>query len=319
MKPLVSIIIPVYNGEKYIAKCIRSVLAQSYDRLQIIVVNDGSRDSSADIIMRYAGENENIIFIDKENEGVANARNDAVRQASGDYLLFIDADDYIGSGYVEELVECAVKHNSELVISGYTLVHSDERMLKAIIPDIYERNVKEEWAYRICSTWGRLYSSSFWKKHQLTFIQEEGARAEDVPITMFTNAMARNISVIPNTGYYYRQHEESAMHKNGGYFRFPYEAFRLAYDSVLEADITNSMEFFLIGTLKLFAQFEFGIYRHADKVERAAFREYVHELLGRTHGEALRAWRKRLCSIEFPLLYKFVIEAFVLKYKGCMK
>lgn len=319
MKPLVSIIIPVYNSEKYIARCICSVLDQSYDRLQIIVVNDGSKDYSGDIIAGYAETNENILFIDKQNEGVANARNDALKKAEGDYLLFVDADDYLGTGYVKELVECAIREKSELVISGYTLVRSDESMIKEIIPDIYERNVKEEWAYRICSTWGRLYSSSFWKEHKLSFIQEEGARAEDVPITMYANAMAQNICMIPNTEYYYRQHEESAMHKDNGYFRFPYEAFRLAYDSVLEADITNSMEFFLIGTLKLFAQFEFGIYRHADKVERTAFRKYVHELLGRTNGDALRAWRKRLCSIEFPVLYKFVIEAFALKYKGCMK
>lgn len=313
MKPLVSIIIPVYNGEKYIDKCMRSVLNQSYDRVQIIVVNDGSTDSSRDIILGYVEASKNITFIDKENQGVANARNDALKKAEGDYLLFVDADDYIGTDYVEALVECALCEKSELVISGYTMVRSDERMIKEIVPDSYKRNENEEWAYRICSTWGRLYSSSFWKKNNLSFRQEEGARAEDVPVTMYANAMAKNICIIPNTAYYYRQHEESAMHKDGGYFRFPYTAFREVFEQVLSSDIPNSKDFFLIGTLKLFTQFEFIIYRKANLNERKKIRSYICELLEGTG--AFSMWKKMRRTLDFPVSYKLIIDAFVIKYR----
>lgn len=319
MEPLVSIIIPAYNVEKYIDKCIQSVLTQTYKNVEIILVNDGSKDASGAIIQRFARNNSNIVFLDKQNEGVANARNDGIKAANGDYLLFVDADDYIDATYVEDMTKAAIKENSELVISGYTLVHSDERKIKEIIPDEYVQNEKEEWAYRISSTWARLYSRSFWEQHELAFLQEKNARAEDVPIAMYANAMAKNICMIPNAGYYYRQHEESAMHKEGGYFRFPYEAFKSTFESIMEKTCENSIEFFLIGTLKLFAHFEFVIYRSADKKERDVFRKYVSSLLNRKEGAAYKAWKRRRFFVKLPLSHKVLMEFLVIKYRRCKK
>lgn len=317
MEPTVSVIIPAYNAEKYIDKCIRSVIEQSYKKVQIVVVNDGSSDSTREIIEKYLDGNEHIIFIDKQNEGVANARNDGIYAASGEYLLFVDSDDYIGTTYVEDMVNAAIINESELVISGYTLVTQDEKKIKEIVPDEYKSGEKEEWAYRICSTWGRLYSHTFWKKNKLFFLQEKGARAEDIPVAMYANAMAKNICVVQNSTYYYRQHDESAMHKGGGYFRFPYKAYKETFDKVAERRCENSIEFFLLGTIKLFAHFEFVIYRNASKEERSIFKKYICDLLSRNDKRAYTVWKKKRYRLRFPILHKVLMEFLMRKYKGC--
>lgn len=316
MRPTVSIIIPAYNVEKYIDKCIQSVVAQSYKEIQIILVNDGSKDSSGEIIKKYAGQDDRIVFIDKENAGVANARNDGVKIAIGEYLMFVDSDDYIGSSYVEDMVKVAVKNASELVISGYTLVREDEKKIKEIIPDSYVSGENEEWAYRICSTWGRLYRSSFWRKNKMRFEQEEGARAEDVPLAMYANVMANNICVVQNAEYFYRQHSSSAMHKDGGYFCFPYKAFAEIFEKVMNNSGTNSMEFFLLGTLKLFAYFEFVIYRNAGIKEKKRLREYVHVLMKQSKVSVCSVWKKKRISLKFPFHHKILMEILFVKYRG---
>ena len=316
MRPTVSIIIPAYNVEKYIDKCIQSVLAQSYEEIQVVLVNDGSKDSSGEIIKKYAAEDHRIVFLDKENAGVANARNDGVKVATGEYLMFVDSDDYIGNTYVEDMVNAAIQNDSELVISGYTLVQEDEKVIKEIIPDVYESGKKEEWAYRICSTWGRMYRSTFWKKHKMRFVEEKGARAEDVPVAMYANVMANNICMIQNPEYFYRQHSASAMHKDGGYFRFPYKAFTETFETVMNSYERDSVEFFLLGTLKLFAYFEFVIYRNADREEKKKLREYVHGLMEQSKVSVCKIWKKERISLEFPILHKILIEILFVKYKG---
>ena len=318
MKPVVSVIIPAYNVEKYIEKCIQSVLMQSYRQLQIIIINDGSQDSTGEIVERYAAQNPNIIYIDKENGGVANARNDGVKVATGEYLLFVDSDDYISETYIENMVRAAMDNESELVISGYTLVHQDERRIKEIVPDEYVPGEREEWAYRICSTWGRLYKRFFWEMNNLAFLQEDGARAEDVPIAMYANAMARNICVIPEPGYYYRQHDEAAMHKSGGYFRFPYEAFEMMYPGILKNGCINSLEFFLLGTVKLFAHFDFVIYRNAPKEERVVFKRFVSDFLSE-NTLTYQIWKEKRRSLRFPLLHKILMQILLVRYKGYRK
>lgn len=101
---LVSIIIPVYNCEKYLDKCLGSVIAQSYRKLEIIVINDGSKDNSGQIIQEYADNYANILPINQTNSGVSAARNNGIEKASGEYLLFVDGDDYLEAEYVKKLV-----------------------------------------------------------------------------------------------------------------------------------------------------------------------------------------------------------------------
>lgn len=120
--PLISIIIPAYNSEKYIAHCLDSILAQTYLNYEIIIVNDGSKDGTADIIDRYAAEHDCITVIHQENGGVTRARLNGVAQTSGEYIGFVDSDDEIEPDMYELLVGNALKYNADISHCGYSMV-----------------------------------------------------------------------------------------------------------------------------------------------------------------------------------------------------
>ena len=108
-QPAISVIIPVYNQEKYVGKCIRSVLGQSFQDFEVIIVNDGSTDKSLKICQKYAESDPRITVIDKQNDGVTLARKDGVLKSQGDYLFFIDSDDYLVKNALGTLIEIAKK------------------------------------------------------------------------------------------------------------------------------------------------------------------------------------------------------------------
>ena len=117
-KPLVSIVVPVFNAEKYLAKCIESVLKQTYETLEVILIDDGSKDGSAVICDQYALFDERIIVFHIKNSGVSNARNLGIQKATGKYICFIDSDDVIDKEYVEKLVVPYLQYPIELSICG---------------------------------------------------------------------------------------------------------------------------------------------------------------------------------------------------------
>ena len=113
--PLVSVVVPVYNVERYVGQCLESILSQSYTNLEIIIVNDGSKDSSADICKRYADLDDRILLINKENGGLSSARNAALDKVHGKYLMYVDSDDYIKPEMIKNMVDVAEKENVDLV------------------------------------------------------------------------------------------------------------------------------------------------------------------------------------------------------------
>ena len=122
IKQRISVIIPLYNQEKYIGKCIRSVLDQSFQDFEIIVVNDGSTDSSMKICRKYAKKDHRISIIEKQNEGLSRARRDGFLKATGDYIFFLDSDDYISRDALIKLITLANKHNLDIVAGNHDRV-----------------------------------------------------------------------------------------------------------------------------------------------------------------------------------------------------
>ena len=119
MEELVSIILPIYNAEKYLERCLESIITQTYANIEIILINDGSTDNSINIIKEYAIKDSRIIIIDKENEGVSVARNIGILKARGKYICFVDADDYIEKSMIEKMKCCIDKENVDLVRINY--------------------------------------------------------------------------------------------------------------------------------------------------------------------------------------------------------
>lgn len=118
----VSVIVPVYNSEKVLERCISSILAQTYNNIEIILVNDGSTDNSGDICNSYSKKNKRICVIHQENMGVSAARNSGILHAAGDYVQFVDSDDYIDRNMTETLVNALEKSSASVVICGYKLI-----------------------------------------------------------------------------------------------------------------------------------------------------------------------------------------------------
>lgn len=119
-KPEVSIVIPVYNGESVIERCVNHILKQSFQSFEIIIVNDGSSDNTEFLCKKFVEIDSRIHLINKENEGVSKTRNRGIKEAKGEFVLFIDCDDYISDTYVEHMVSKMKDTNADIVISGYT-------------------------------------------------------------------------------------------------------------------------------------------------------------------------------------------------------
>lgn len=117
--PLISIIVPVYNVEKYLAKCLDSLISQTYRNIEIIIVNDGSTDNSLNIINEYKAKDSRISVINKINRGLASARNTGVAVSKGEYIWHVDSDDYAELNSLYNMLCCALSNNADIVITGY--------------------------------------------------------------------------------------------------------------------------------------------------------------------------------------------------------
>lgn len=161
---LVSIIVPIYNSEKHISKCIKSILSQTYKNFELILINDGSTDNSKKIIEQFKKKDDRIKVINKENSGVADTRNLGIKNANGFYIMFIDNDDYIEQNYIETFINANKDENYDIVLGGYKRVNVDNKIL-------FEEKLKDTyWSkYIITAPWAKLYKSEFLKKTNAEF------------------------------------------------------------------------------------------------------------------------------------------------------
>ncbi|CUQ11711.1 Chondroitin polymerase [Turicibacter sanguinis] len=130
MTPKVSVIIPVYNGEKYLEKCIQSVLNQTYINLEVIIIDDGSRDSSLVILEKLVKKDNRVIVLKQQNSGVAVARNRGLDVCSGDFVVFIDSDDFVDLKFIEQLVSTMITNDCDLILSGYCRIYIRDTIQK---------------------------------------------------------------------------------------------------------------------------------------------------------------------------------------------
>ena len=139
MNPKISLIMPVYNGEKYLEKSLSSIVNQTYTNIQIIIVNDGSTDNTIDLCENYARKDNRIVLINKENSGVSSARNEGLTLAEGEYIGFIDADDYIEPDMIERLTLNAVNNKADISMCGFFIERTDGTFRnKVLIKDIIQ-------------------------------------------------------------------------------------------------------------------------------------------------------------------------------------
>ena len=129
--PKISIIVPIYNAEKVLKRCVDSILNQSYKNFELILINDGSKDKSIDIINEYKEKDERIKVIDNKNKGVSETRNIGIKTSKGEYIQFIDADDFIDPYMIEETLKEIEKNKADSVITGLYLDIESENEIKS--------------------------------------------------------------------------------------------------------------------------------------------------------------------------------------------
>lgn len=153
---LLSIIVPVYQCEEFVEKCILSLLNQTEKNIEVILIDDGSTDNSGKIVDKYAACDSRIIAIHKSNGGVSSARNIGISKATGKYIMFVDADDVIKSDMCEQLLNNALKYNSDMVVSGFILKDKNNKENYMIRPEAIYKSV-----YEINGDFNKLYGSFF--------------------------------------------------------------------------------------------------------------------------------------------------------------
>lgn len=169
-KELISVIVPVYNAEKYLQKCLDSILEQTYQNLEIIIINDGSTDNSGQICQEYEKQDDRIIYIEKENSGVSDTRNAGMNRMTGTYITFVDSDDWLEPNYVKFLYEKLIEHQADIVVGNYTSFNESNSVFyfhtsadyyekvydnKSIIPCLYD--AKELLKSALIVPWGKIY------------------------------------------------------------------------------------------------------------------------------------------------------------------
>lgn len=134
---LISIITPMYNGEKYVSQTIESVLAQTYQNWEMIIVDDGSKDASPQIVKKYSIEDDRIKLVHQQNAGSADARNNALRRAKGRYICFLDADDLLDNSFLEKQLEYLKNKKAGIVYASYRRIdeNNNEILKPFIVPD----------------------------------------------------------------------------------------------------------------------------------------------------------------------------------------
>ena len=140
--PLVSVIIPAYNAENTIESTMSSALSQTYSNIEVVVVNDGSIDNTENVLISKFGNDSRVRVITQINQGVSVARNTGIEQSSGEYIVFLDSDDYLENSFVSTLISLISKSNSDIAFCAYRWVDENDAILKSVIPNIEEGVVR---------------------------------------------------------------------------------------------------------------------------------------------------------------------------------
>jgi len=306
MNDLISIIVPVYNIEKYIEKCIYSVLQQSYTNLEIIIIDDGSTDKSGNICEKLAKTDFRINIIHKENEGLAAARNDGLKAAQGKYIIFIDGDDYIDKNMVNKLHQRILHDKADLVLCNIHFVDKEGNIVADKEDELTDGvlSQKEFWAgyygafvYPYVVAWNKLYKKELFEH---TFF-EKGKIHEDEFILHQIISQCNVISVIKDKLYNYVQRDNSIMNSSYNIKRLhAFEALNIRTDYFYKSDqeyiepTINSMLGILI---KASTNLDLSTLENKERL-----------------GECIRVYRKRIVQYHKNISSYLIVKSIAFLY-----
>ena len=252
-KQLISIIVPIYNVEDYLRQCLDSILEQTLSHFEVILVNDGSPDSSGDICREYVEKDSRFHYFEKENGGLSDARNYGIERARGEYLTFIDSDDYIDPLHLEYLYNTLMNNDADISVSNYMNYHTSiATFYLHTFGDYYEKNYSSEELLdnlailerndlSFSTIWGKLY-----KRSVFSFLRfPKGVIGEDVALIYKIYTQVQKIVYFHKDTYIYRENE-SGITKSKIYplvtAQLNHVAERLALLAIMGYDVTRHFD-----------------------------------------------------------------------------
>lgn len=227
----ISVILPVYNSEKYLKECLDSLLNQTFDDIEVLCVNDGSSDNSLNILKEYEKTDNRIRVIDQENIGVAKTRNEALSMVSGNYVYFMDADDELDKNAFKKLHNNLVSNGSDFCIMKTIFVNGEEeykfpsfdldKEFSNVNFDKFTftyKDVKSRVLNDLFAPWLKMYKRGFLIDGGFTFPDIKSY--SDAPFHVMTMLEAEKISFIPEYLYYYRENDDSLVHSSSNTINF---------------------------------------------------------------------------------------------------
>lgn len=217
MQPQISVVIPVYNASEHLVECLESLLKQSYTDFEVICVNDGSTDKSLEVLKLYQNKDSRIKILSQENQGTAKARENGIKNASGSWIAYLDADDYVSSEYLQKLYSHAQKENSDAVFCYYYDVIGDKlKKHKKKIKNIKISGMgKFSYATGAC----KIIKKDLFAK---VCFAEKCNFGEDSSISMQIALQKPKLSILPEYLYFYRRHSASVvLQKSALYKQIP--------------------------------------------------------------------------------------------------
>ena len=197
-----SVIIPVYNCENYLSRCLDSILNQTFNDYEVICINDGSNDGSLEILNKYSMIDKRIKVYNQKNIGVAKTRNKAIKLAKGKYIMFIDNDDFIDIDYFEVNINEIIKKKMDIVLSGYRRVDCNNKIIKSL------KLENTKWSrLMIMAPWAKIYRKEFIVKNNIIFLDND--IGEDVYFNMQAMFLTDKIDIIDYIGYNWFYNNES--------------------------------------------------------------------------------------------------------------
>lgn len=261
-KPLVSVIVPIYGIERYLGLCIESILNQSYENLEIILVDDGSTDRCPDICDLYAKKDSRIVVIHKKNGGLVSARKAGIQIAKGEYATYVDGDDWIEKNYFKSLVESL--NGADVVVAGFSRVLFDTLtpIINNIESGIYEGNglmtiyskmLSCDEFYKLGITtyvWNKLFKRDLLLKYQL-MVDNNITIGEDAAVVYPLLMECKKIAITNNIDYHYRQREDSML-KKSKLFKEEIKGLKLLYEYLIAFALKQNEEYNLVNQVEDF-------------------------------------------------------------------
>jgi len=240
----VSIIVPVYNAEKYLKRCLDSLVTQTLADIEIICINDGSVDLSRKFLNEYTLTYDRIIILNQNQSGQSAARNNGMKIAKGEYIGFVDADDYVDKDFFEKLYNSAVKNNADIAVAGIVRLHKFHKKYYLKFDKVNTTSNKN-CKFTLCDVpeysyvWNKIYKKNLFLENNLKF--EEGIFYEDVILTPQLLYYSNILTTVPETYYYYWRNSGSTVTmKTEKHLKDSIYAHQKAHDFITDKNIDIS-------------------------------------------------------------------------------